>query len=120
MTGMLELGAVGAMTSALVEVGKRRLPAAFTSDVNVLWVVGVFTVLNAVNAMIFGGDVRQAVSDGVVSGLALAGLYRGVSAAAKKNSVDLSKQVDMRAIAEMQSVADAEDVVEPRPIGFHS
>lgn len=109
---MLEIGVIGAVTMAIVEMGKRKFPNTFTGDVNALLTALVFTLLNIANAAYFGGDVKLAMSDGIVQGLATAGLYRAVSGLSKRNSVDLSEQVNVQAIAhEMSGGSDENGTV---------
>jgi hypothetical protein len=109
---MLEIGVISALTMALVEIGKRKIPSWFTSDVNVLWSVVVMTSLNVANAMYFGGDVKLAASAGVVNGLALSGAYRLVSGLAKRNSLDFSEQASELVVghpAELREAMKAKD-----------
>jgi hypothetical protein len=114
----LELGVVGAATVAIMEVCKRKFPYVFTSDVNALLTVVVFTLLNVGNAWYFGGDMRSAVGAGIVIGLATTGLYRTVSGLSKKNAVDLSEQVNANEIAGRIVGDNGEGGEDTKQIGF--
>jgi hypothetical protein len=93
------------MTTILVEIGKRHFPSAFPSDVNAVWSVVFATALNAGNAAFFGGDVRLAISQGVVIGLTTAGAYRAISQLSNRNSASVE--------AVVASVASIVPVVAP-------
>jgi hypothetical protein len=113
----LELGVVGAATVAIMEVCKRKFPYVFTSDVNALLTVVVFTLLNVGNAWYFGGDMRSAVGAGIVNGLATTGLYRTVSGLSKKSSIDLTEQANPDEIVGRVVGASGEEAP-ATPIGF--
>jgi len=76
---MLGIEVVAALAFALLEIGKRKAPDWFTSDVNVIWSVVLCAGLNALNANFFASDWRSAASAGIVAGLAMSGAYKMVS-----------------------------------------
>jgi len=91
--GALGFGSVGILTLLIVEIGKRKAPGTFTSDMNVWWSVAIAIALNALYAYKVGGDVWASIPDGAVVGFTISGVSRGISAASTRTSIDMSDQV---------------------------
>lgn len=90
-----ELGSVGILTFLLVELGKRVFPGVFQSDNNVFLSIVIATLINGLYVFFTGGDVWASIPAGATTGLAVSGLYRGISLAAKRNNIDLTEIVEV-------------------------
>lgn len=90
-----ELGSVGILTFLLVELGKRVFPGVFQSDNNVFLSIVIATLINGLYVFFTGGDVWASIPTGATTGLAVSGLYRGISLAAKRNNIDLTEIVEV-------------------------
>lgn len=104
-----ELGSVGILTFLLVELGKRVFPGVFQSDNNVFLSIVIATLINGLYVFFTGGDVWASIPAGATTGLAVSGLYRGISLAAKRNNIDLTEIVEVTDAVSNEAIEVGED-----------
>lgn len=84
LEGLPELGTVGILTFLLVELGKWIFPSVFQAERNVFMSIVFAVLVNGLHVYLTGGDVWNSIPAAAAVGLAVSGLYRGISLASKR------------------------------------